>query len=216
MKAAPFDFCAHSEEAGDYSEEGEATVGRPSVSAMAYKSAQHMSMTAAEQAVQVEGVGSNVVAYAERGILVDQHRPILLIKRQQITPRGSQNYDQGSLASGAEGPLTQQTFSQGMWPPNTGFISQGGDSSSGYVSSDQERVSIFSQAQSRGMNSDDVLNNAQPFAYHQGVGDLQQKAGILKQGRLDFQNADRSYVKHADGDQQQPESKRRGSSTTAS
>ena len=166
MKAAPFDFCAHSEEV----EEGEATVGRPSVSAMAYKPAQRM--PAAEQAVQVEGMGSNVVAYAERGILVDQHRPILLIKRQQITPRGSENYDQGSLASGAEGPLTQQTFSQGMWPPNPGFISQGGDSSSGYVSSDQERVSIFSQAQSRGMNSDDVLHNSQPFAYHQGVGDL--------------------------------------------
>ena len=77
MKAAPFDFCAHSEEV----EEGEATVGRPSVSTMAYKPAQHMSMPAAEQAVQVEGMGSNVVAYAERGILVDQHRPILLIKR---------------------------------------------------------------------------------------------------------------------------------------
>lgn len=155
LKANPFEICGHPEGAL----EGDSGLGVSSVASMAYPASQALQMPADEQVLQVERVGAtNVVAYAERGILVDQQRPILLLKRQQITPRGAQTYDQGSIGNVTDASAPHQAFSQGVWPPNPGFISQAGDSSSGYVSSDQERTSFLPQGQTRGMHSDDLLH----------------------------------------------------------
>lgn len=145
---------------------------------------------------------------------MDQERPILLLKRQQIPTQGSQPYDSCQIGTASEATAPGQVFSQGVWPPNPGFISQGGDSSSGYVSSDQERMSIFSQNQSRGMHSDGLLHCSKSQSHPQGVAEVPWQIGAQNQGPLDFQNADRCFVKHADGDQKQTECQRRGSSTT--
>ena len=167
LKANPFDICGQKVREGD-------AAGASSVAALAYQPPRTLQAPVSEPVLLAEPVdASSMAAYAERGILVDQQRPLLLLKRQQIAAQGSQNYDQGSIGNVTEASAPHQAFSQGVWPPNPGFISQGGDSSSGEVSSDQERVSIFSQGQSRGMHSDGLLHYSKSHSNQQGVNDVQ-------------------------------------------
>ena len=64
------------------------------------------------------------------------------------------------------------------------------------------------------MHSDGLLHCSKSHSYPQGVAEVPWQIGAQNQGPLDFQNADRCFVKHADGDQKQTDCQRRGSSTT--
>lgn len=105
-----------------------------------------------------------------------------------------------------------------MWTPSIGVFSQAADSSSGDMSSDQEKASIYSLGQSRGMNSDGLLQQSKSHVVCQppAVGETPWQVGSQKLLPVTLGNAKGCFIQcmDGDGDPQTNECNRRGSSTT--